>query len=158
MTVVLQPPLAEDALRALFTKTYGAPGPTEQQWRAVYDPNVHFQDPTQERQGLEAYIAAQEGLLRRCDDVVLVPGAVALSGDTAFVEWTMGLKIKGIEFVYPAPLASASAPMVGSSSTAITSISSAPPLLRCRCWVVSCAGSTAVSCPEAPDQRGLRIT
>lgn len=101
MTATLQPPLGEDALRALFTKPYGAPGPTPEQWRALYDGDVHFQDPTQERQGLEAYIVAQEGLIQRCDDVFLEPGAVALSGDTAFVEWTMGLKIKGIEFVYP---------------------------------------------------------
>jgi len=101
MTAVLQPPLGEDALRALFTKPYGAPGPTPEQWRAVYDQNVHFTDPTQERQGLEAYIAAQEGLLQRCDDVFLEADAVAHSGDVAFVEWTMGLKIKGIEFLYP---------------------------------------------------------
>ncbi len=101
MTALLQPPLGEDALRALFTKPYGAPGPTPEQWRALYDENVHFTDPTQERQGLEAYIVAQEGLLQRCDDVFLEPGAVALCGDVAFVEWTMGLKIKGIEFLYP---------------------------------------------------------
>jgi len=101
MTATLQPPLGEDALRSMFTKPYGAPGPTPQQWRARYDGDVHFTDPTQERQGLEAYIVAQEGLMQRCDDVFLEPGAVALSGDTAFVEWTMGLKIKGIEFVYP---------------------------------------------------------
>ena len=101
MTALLQPPLGEYALRALFTKPYGAPGPTPEQWRALYDENVHFTDPTQERQGLEAYIVAQEGLLQRCDDVFLEPGAVALSSDVAFVEWTMGLKIKGIEFLYP---------------------------------------------------------
>lgn len=101
MNVVLTPPLTEATLKALFTKPYGAPGPSAEQWRAVYDANVHFQDPTQEKQGIEAYIEAQEGLMRRCDDVFLVPGAVALSGETAFVEWTMGLKIKGIEFVYP---------------------------------------------------------
>jgi hypothetical protein len=101
MTALLQPPLGEDALRALFTKPYGAPGPTPQQWRALYDREVHFTDPTQERQGLDAYIVAQEGLLQRCDDVFLEPVAVALSGDVAFVEWTMGLKIKGIEFIYP---------------------------------------------------------
>ncbi|MBD2719657.1 nuclear transport factor 2 family protein [Synechococcus sp. FACHB-909] len=101
MTAVQQPPLGEDVLRALFTKPYGAPGPTPEQWRALYDENVHFTDPTQERQGLEAYIVAQEGLLQRCDDVFLEPGAVALSGDVAFVEWTMGLKIRGIEFIYP---------------------------------------------------------
>ncbi|KAF0652457.1 hypothetical protein L107_13583 [Cyanobium sp. Copco_Reservoir_LC18] len=93
--------MGEDGLRALFTKPYGAPGPTPEQWRAVYDESVHFTDPTQERQGLEAYIVAQEGLLQRCDDVYLEPVAVALSGDVAFVEWTMGLKIKGIEFIYP---------------------------------------------------------
>lgn len=101
MTAMTQPPLGENALRALFTKPYGAPGPTPEQWRALYDEEVHFTDPTQERQGLEAYIVAQEGLLQRCDDVFLEPGAMALSGDTAFVEWTMGLKIKGIEFIYP---------------------------------------------------------
>ena len=101
MTAVLQPPLGEDALRALFTKPYGASGPTPEQWRAVYAEDVHFTDPTQERQGLAAYIAAQEGLLQRCDNVFLEPGAVALSCDVAFVEWTMGLKIKGIEFLYP---------------------------------------------------------
>jgi hypothetical protein len=101
MTATLQPPLGEDALRSMFTKPYGAPGPTPEQWRSLYDWDVHFTDPTQERQGLEAYIVAQQGLMQRCDDVFLEPGAVALSGDTAFVEWTMGLKIKGIEFVYP---------------------------------------------------------
>ncbi|PZV04963.1 MAG: transcriptional regulator [Cyanobium sp.] len=101
MTAALSPPLTEATLKALFTKPYGIPGPSAEQWRAVYDANVHFQDPTQEKQGIEAYIDAQEGLMRRCDDVFLVPGAVALSGETAFVEWTMGLKIKGIEFIYP---------------------------------------------------------
>jgi hypothetical protein len=89
------------SLKALFTKPYGSPGPTEAQWRAAYADDVHFQDPTQERQGIAAYIKAQEGLMRRCDDVVLIPGAIAIDGSTAFVEWEMGLKIKGIEFIYP---------------------------------------------------------
>lgn len=88
-------------LRALFTKPYGAPAPTEQQWRDAYSETVVFEDPTQKQQGLEAYLAAQEGLLRRCDDVFLEPGAIAIDGNTAFVEWTMGLKMKGIEFLYP---------------------------------------------------------
>lgn len=101
MNLVLTPPLTEQMLQTLFTKPYGAPGPSPEQWRAIYDPGVHFQDPTQDKRGIEAYIVAQEGLLRRCDDSFLEAGAVALSGDTAFVEWTMGLKIKGIEFVYP---------------------------------------------------------
>ncbi|MEY4360143.1 MAG: hypothetical protein RLZZ631_1629 [Cyanobacteriota bacterium] len=88
-------------LIALFTKPYGAPPPSEAQWRELYAEDVHFQDPTQEHQGIAAYLAAQEGLIRRCDDVFLKPGAVAIEGDTAFVEWEMGLKIKGLEFIYP---------------------------------------------------------
>lgn len=88
-------------LRALFTKPYGAAPPTEAQWRALYAEDVHFQDPTQERQGITAYLAAQQGLIQRCDDTSLLAGAIAVDGDTAFVEWDMGLKIKGIEFIYP---------------------------------------------------------
>jgi len=88
-------------LRALFSKPYGAPAPSEQQWREAYSEDVVFEDPTQKQKGLKAYLAAQEGLLRRCDDVLLKPIAIACDGQTAFVEWEMGLKIKGIEFVYP---------------------------------------------------------
>jgi len=101
MTDTFQPPFDADKLRALFTKPYGVAGPTADQWRSVYAPDVHFLDPTQEKHGIEAYIAAQDGLIKRCDDVFLEPGEVALQGDTAFVEWRMGLKIKGIEFIYP---------------------------------------------------------
>lgn len=101
MTDAFTPPFDADKLRALFTKPYGQPGPSAEQWRAVYAPDVHFQDPTQEKRGVEAFIVAQEGLLRRCDDVFLEAGAVALQGDTGFVEWTMGLRIKGIVFIYP---------------------------------------------------------
>ena len=90
-----------DRLRTLFTKPYGMAAPTEAQWRELYDDNVHFQDPTQERTGIKAYIEAQEGLIKRCDDVYLVPSSIAVEGDTAFIEWEMGLKIKGIEFIYP---------------------------------------------------------
>jgi hypothetical protein len=89
------------SLRALFTKPYGAPAPSEARWRELYAPEVHFQDPTQESDGIEAYLRAQEGLLKRCDDVFLEPGAVAIEANTAFIEWRMGLKIKGIEFIYP---------------------------------------------------------
>ena len=88
-------------LKALFTKPYGQSAPTESQWRELYDEQVCFQDPTQERQGIEAYIAAQDGLMKRCDDIYLVPGAIAINEEIAFIEWEMGLKIKGIEFIYP---------------------------------------------------------
>ena len=64
-------------LKALFTKPYGQSGPTDSQWRELYDDQVRFQDPTQERQGIDAYIAAQDGLMKRCDDIYLVPGAIS---------------------------------------------------------------------------------
>jgi hypothetical protein len=67
----------------------------------LYDEQVCFQDPTQERQGIEAYVAAQDGLMKRCDDIYLKPGFIAINENIAFVEWEMGLKIKGIEFIYP---------------------------------------------------------
>ena len=88
-------------LKALFTKPYGQSAPTESQWRELYDDQVRFQDPTQERQGIDAYIAAQDGLMKRCDDIYLVPGAISITESIAFIEWEMGLKIKGIEFNYP---------------------------------------------------------
>lgn len=96
-----QLPLTEQTLRDLFTKPYGAPAPSREQWEAVYAADVHFEDPTQSRDGLQAYLEAQDGLVKRCDDVYLAPHSVVINGQTAFVEWTMGLKIKGIEFVYP---------------------------------------------------------
>lgn len=93
--------MTPEQLRALFTKPYGAPAPTEAEWRAAYAEDVHFQDPTQEHHGLAAYIAAQEGLLKRCDGVYLKAGSLAIDGSTAFVEWETGLKIQGMLFIYP---------------------------------------------------------
>ena len=98
---MIHPPLDTNALRKLFTKPYGEPGPTPDQWRAVYAEDVHFIDPTQERQGIEAYIKAQDGLIQRCDDVFLETSNVSITGEIAFVEWRMGLNIKGVEFIYP---------------------------------------------------------
>ena len=98
---MLKPPLDSESLRILFTKPYGQPGPTAEQWKAVYAEDVVFIDPTQEKRGVESYIRAQDGLMRRCDDVFLETESLAINNDVAFVEWRMGLKIKGIEFIYP---------------------------------------------------------
>ena len=98
---MLKPPLDSESLRILFTKPYGQPGPTAEQWKAVYAKDVVFIDPTQEKRGVESYILAQDGLMQRCDDVFLETESVAINNDVAFVEWRMGLKIKGIEFIYP---------------------------------------------------------
>ena len=88
-------------LRNLFTKNYGDEPPTKKKWAEFYDENVIFIDPTQETKGLDSYIEAQEKLLKRCDDVYLKTHAISISGKYGFVEWTMGLKIMGKEFIYP---------------------------------------------------------
>ena len=98
---MLKPPLDSESLRILFTKPYGQTGPTAEQWKAVYAEDVVFIDPTQEKRGVESYIRAQDGLMQRCDDDFLETESVAINNDVAFVEWRMGLKIKGIEFIYP---------------------------------------------------------
>jgi len=97
----LASPLTAERLRALFTRPWGGPGPTREQWRQLYADGVRFSDPTQSSQGFDAFLAAQEGLVKRCDDVLLDAHAVALQQSTAFVEWTMVLKIKGLLFTYP---------------------------------------------------------
>ncbi len=94
-------PLDELKLRQLFTKPYGVAAPDEQQWRDLYAADVQFEDPTPKRAGIGAFIKAQQDLVERCDDVFLEAGAVVVNGSQAFVEWRMGLKIKGIEFIYP---------------------------------------------------------
>ena len=47
-------------LRQLFTKPYGTDAPTKQKWAEFYNENVIFVDPTQETEGLDSYIKAQE--------------------------------------------------------------------------------------------------
>ena len=101
LRTMLTPPLDAQKLRELFTKPYGEDAPTAEQWKAVYGENVEFIDPTQQTSGVESYIKAQQGLMQRCDDVFLETEHVALENDVAFIEWRMGLKIKGIEFIYP---------------------------------------------------------
>ena len=92
---------SEDKLRTLFNKPYGAKAPSKEKWAEFYNNDVIFIDPTQESKGLDSYIEAQEKLVKRCDDVFLETHAVSISRDCGFVEWTMGLKIMGKEFIYP---------------------------------------------------------
>ena len=88
-------------LRDLFTKPYGIDPPTKQKWQEYYNHDVIFIDPTQEVKGIDSYIEVQQKLVQRCDDVYLETHAISISGDYGFVEWTMGLKIMGKEFIYP---------------------------------------------------------
>ncbi len=93
--------LSSEDLRKLFTKPYGADAPTKKEWAEFYDENVIFQDPTQKSEGLDSYVRAQEKLIKRCDDVFLETHSISITENCGFVEWTMGLKILGKEFIYP---------------------------------------------------------
>ena len=100
-------------LRELFTKPYGEDAPTKAKWAEFYNENVTFIDPTQETKGLDSYVEAQEKLVKRCDDVYLETHAISISGNYGFVEWTMGLKIMGKEFIYPCLLYTSPSPRDG---------------------------------------------
>ncbi len=93
--------ISREDLKSLFTKPYGQNAPSKQKWAEFYNANVTFIDPTQETQGLDSYIQIQEKLVKRCDDVFLETHAILMNKDYAFIEWTMGLKIMGKEFIYP---------------------------------------------------------
>ena len=88
-------------LKELFTKPYGKNAPSKQKWAEFYNEGVSCIDPTQATEGLDSYVAAQEKLVKRCDDVYLETHAISINGNCGFVEWTMGLKIMGKEFIYP---------------------------------------------------------
>ena len=90
-----------DELKELFTKPYGKDAPSKKKWANFYNEDVIFIDPTQETKGIDSYIAAQEKLVKRCDDVSLETHAILINEEYGFVEWTMGLKIMGKEFIYP---------------------------------------------------------
>ena len=88
-------------LKGLFTKAYGTDAPTKEKWSEFYNQNVIFIDPTQKTVGLDSYIEAQDKLVKRCDDIYIETHAISVSDKCGFVEWTMGLKIMGKEFIYP---------------------------------------------------------
>ena len=83
-------PISAEDLKNLFTKPYGKDAPSKEKWAEFYNEDVTFIDPTQETKGLDSYIAAQEKLVKRCDDVFLTTHAISITGDCGFVEWTMG--------------------------------------------------------------------
>ena len=93
--------ISVEDLKELFTKPYGKDAPSKEKWGEFYNEDVSFIDPTQETKGLDSYVAAQEKLVKRCDDVFLATHAIAINEDCGFIEWTMGLKIMGKEFIYP---------------------------------------------------------
>ena len=93
--------ISAENLRDLFNKPYGVQAPSKKKWSKFYNSNVRFIDPTQETFGLDAYIATQEKLIKRCDDIYIETHAISITETFGFIEWTMGLKIMGKEFIYP---------------------------------------------------------
>ena len=92
--------IQEQELKKFFNLSYGEQPPSRDAWEYLYNKHVIFIDPTQTRHGIDEYIQAQDGLINRCDDVYLESHSIAINKNIAFVEWTMGLKIKGLEFIY----------------------------------------------------------
>ena len=92
--------IQETELEKFFNLSYGEKAPSREEWESLYNEQIRFIDPTQEKNGIEEYIKAQEGLFKRCDDIYLKSHSIAINNNIAFVEWTMGLKIKGLEFIY----------------------------------------------------------
>ena len=92
--------IKEKELKHLFNLSYGEKAPSKEEWESLYNDQVKFIDPTQEKKGIDAYIESQDKLIKRCDDVFLKSHSIAINKNIAFVEWTMGLKIKGLEFLY----------------------------------------------------------
>ena len=93
--------IKEKELKKFFNLSYGEKAPSREEWESLYNKQVKFIDPTQEKNGIDAYIKAQDGLIKRCDDIYLESHSIAIDKNIAFVEWTMGLKIMGKEFIYP---------------------------------------------------------
>ena len=92
--------IQEKELQKFFNLSYGEKAPTREEWESMYCEKVKFIDPTQEKSGIDEYIKAQEGLINRCDDIFLESHCIAINKNIAFIEWTLGLKIKGLEFLY----------------------------------------------------------
>ena len=93
--------ISRNDLKALFNKPYGGAVPDYKKWAKFYKKDVVFIDPTQEKIGLNSYIEAQNKLINRCDDIFLKTHAILVDEKIGFIEWTMGLKIMGKEFIYP---------------------------------------------------------
>tara|TARA_Y100001968_G_C19424842_1_gene753754 strand:+ start:895 stop:1320 length:426 start_codon:yes stop_codon:yes gene_type:complete len=93
-------PIKENDLKKFFNLSYGEKPPSRKEWERLYSKNVRFIDPTQEKNGIDAYINAQEGLINKCENIYLKSHLIAINNDIAFIEWSMGLKIRGLEFLY----------------------------------------------------------
>ena len=63
--------IEEKELKKFFNLSFGEKAPSKEEWQFLYNEQVKFIDPTQEKIGIDAYIKAQDGLINRCDDIYL---------------------------------------------------------------------------------------
>ena len=76
------------------------PFPSREEWESLNNKQVKFIDPTQERICIYEYIKAQDGLIKRCDYIYMESHSIKIKKNIVFIEWTMGLNIKGLELLY----------------------------------------------------------
>ena len=77
--------IQEKELKKFFNLSYGEKAPSREEWESVYNKKVKFIDPTQEKNGIDAYFKAQDGLIKRCDDIYLESQSLAINKNIAFV-------------------------------------------------------------------------
>ena len=58
--------IKEKELKKFFNLSYGEKAPSREEWESLYNKQVKFIDPTQEKNGIDAYIKAQDGLIKSC--------------------------------------------------------------------------------------------
>ena len=78
--------IKEKELKKFFNLSYGEKTPSREEWESLYSQQVKFIDPTQEKSGIDAYIKAQDGLIKRCDDIYLKSHSIAIDKNIAFIE------------------------------------------------------------------------
>ena len=52
--------IQEKELKKFFNLSYGEKAPSREEWESLYNQQVKFIDPTQEKIGIDAYIKAQD--------------------------------------------------------------------------------------------------
>ena len=80
--------IKEEELKKFFNLSYGEKAPSREEWESIYNQKVKFIDPTQEKNGIDAYIKAQDGLIKRCDDIYLESHSIAINKNIACLLYT----------------------------------------------------------------------
>ena len=82
--------IKEKELKKFFNLSYGEKSPSREEWESLYNKQVKFIDPTQEKSVIDYYIKAQDRLIMRCDDIFLESHSIAINKNIAFIEREIG--------------------------------------------------------------------